>query len=324
MELGPIGLVGFALAARHHGGQALEPIDAGDAADANARTRAAQTAERIAALPVENRRLVLDRLHAGEARVPWARVHPTWVRHTLEDCPGPWLPWAVDSLPAKVRVLVQQAASGGLRVIGNTPPDWWRAWMERRAHRRLRVPQTLPAERAANAAADDALEELLHGRNVPLRAALTTLGVVGFVSHLRTLPRPDQQRLLWELPTELQAVAARLIERKGWVEDPFWTVVFADSSTRFAKPLDRMLHLGLADVARAGIQSGRQGDLRALALRLPRAIGAWLLEQIAAGPEWTALAVQPSFAEWNARLLDLVRGGAPAAEEAAEADEVAS
>jgi len=267
---------------------------------------------------------VVDRLRAGGSRVPWARIHPTWVKHALEDCPRPWLPWAVDTLPAKLRVLVQQAASGEARVIGSAPPAWWGAWMERRAHRRLGVPPTLPAERGANAA-DDAFEELLHGRSVPLRAVLTTLGVVGFVSHLRTLPRPEQQKLVWDLPTELQSVAARLIERKRWVEDPFWTTAFTEVGSGFQKPLDRMLHLGIADVVRAGVQSGRRGDLRSLALRLPRGLGAWLLEQVAAAPEWTTMPVQPSFDEWNGKLLDLVRGASPEADEGGgEADEGAA
>lgn len=280
---------------------------------------ARRMAENVAVMDAAVRRQLLEILRAKADAAPWSAIDASWMKSIVRDWPPQWKLWALDSLPASAREQLQRslnptkrgAAGGGDK--GRSPqsavvaeghmPDWWPAWFARHVKKALDYPDLPPWVKHSEVGLPGSLWER---DSQELLLIMRLHGTSGLVACLRHMPRPEGQQLIWQLPADFQTEATEVVQAKKWTDDPFWPQIFGEL-THLAPVLgDRLQWMALADWVRAGMQQEQTPYLERLAYRLPRKYGKWMLQQMAARPEWTSLAVQPSIESWRQKLGDLL------------------
>lgn len=261
--------------------------------------------EKLGRTPEARREATLATLRRALGNLPLDEIHPSWLAEALPADPLLRL-WGLESLPQPVRGRVAELlpspneASGAAWRFLPPAPDWFRAFFERELDRRF--PLALP--RPGGATNASALAELASLPEPRLLEALTIAGLLPLAAALGELGTREALRVAFALPPRLRELMRQRSKGEKDPRGPAWAARFTALSEAGEALAAIPRTLGLEEVAAVAAahqaSASQTGDeLRRLALRLPRPLGAPLLARFAA-PE-------PSLAPADARkgLLQL-------------------
>ncbi len=306
MEYSPLSHISFAFAELKAGKEAgsLTPIFSGPPTEADTR-RAHHMAEQLQKMEPDVQRRLFMLLGMRASTIPWRAIHPSWLIYLMRSWPAQWRLWALETLPQETRARAQKSSPTTVTILNGRTPAWWPMWLSECAKNKFKYPEVSPWKKGPTES--DLPSSLWEFDDSDVITLLRAHGTFGIVSCMRKLPRADAQQLMWQLPEDIQSVAADIVKMKKWVDDSFWLIIYEEMRTAHPVLQDLLLWIGLSDWLRCGIQDLQAVNFKRLAYRLPRTLGRWILQKIDTPPTWAALPVLPSIEGWKKQLKELIR-----------------